>query len=229
MNYELRIMRKCLFLLTAATAFVAVAGDNEYWTKGEVSAALGHGFKLGVEEELRFDAHRLYDEETTFFLGYTVCPYLSVQGGYRLVRERSKHLGPFRTEHRPLADIIVTAPEFWTLKFDYRSRFEWRDKQHDLGYFRLRERLRLRTSWSVTDFKISPYGSLEAFLSNKPHSHSSDSFDRLRSQVGVSFKPVPSIPELGMNAYYMVQHGVSSKSEDWEPTNVFGLEFSYMF
>ena len=222
-------MKKCLYLLIATTALTAAAEPNEYWTKAEVSAALGHGFKLGVEEELRFDSQRLYDEETAFTLGYDVCPYLSLVGGYRMVRERAKHQGPFHTENRPLGDIILNAPEFWTLKFDYRSRFEWRDRQHAVGFFRFRERLRLRTSWSVTDFKISPYGSLEAFLSNPPHSHSSDSFDKLRSQVGITFKPVPSIPELGMTTYYMVQHGVRNKGQDWEPTNVFGLEFSYKF
>ena len=94
---------------------------------------------------------------------------------------------------------------------------------------RYRERIRLRTSWSVTDFKISPFASEEAFFSDKTNTDKADLFDRSRAQVGLSFKPVPSCKDLSCNLYYMVQHDMSNHSSNWTPTNVCGLELTWKF
>ena len=94
---------------------------------------------------------------------------------------------------------------------------------------RYRERLRLRTSWSVTEFKISPYISEEMFFSDKTDTDKSDLFDRSRAQIGLSFRPVPSLKDLSCNLYYMVQHDMTNHSSTWTPTNVYGLECTWKF
>ena len=94
---------------------------------------------------------------------------------------------------------------------------------------RYRERLRLRTSWNVTDFKISPYVSEELFFSDKPGVVRADLMDRNRAQIGFSFRPVPAWKGLSCNLYYMAQHDMTNKSSTWSPTNVYGFEIEWEF
>ena len=123
----------------------------------------------------------------------------------------------------------LAAPEFWTLRFDLRSRFECRDKSHAQAYMRYRERFRVRTSWSVTDFRISPFASEEVFLSDKAGVRDSDLLDATRSQVGVSFRPVPQDEHLSATLFFMVLHGIRNGAQDWVPINIFGFEVAYAF
>ena len=214
--------------------FSAVAANNQVWLKETLEGAPFKegewtGLQVKVEQEEKYNEHRFIDSETLVQLGWKMNPYLSVYLGDRWVYERSGGNGKLRAEQRPTFDLYLAAPEFWTLKFDFRSRFEYRDKHGSSAYMRYRERLRLRTSWSVTDFKFSPYVSEEAFFSDKPNTDKADLFDRSRAQLGVSFKPIPSLKELSCNLYYMVQHDMTNHSSTWTPTNVYGLELSYKF
>lgn len=212
----------------------AVAASQQAWFKQSLEAApfkdgIGKGLEVKVEQEERFNEYRFINTETLLMLGWKMNPYLSVYLGNRWVYERSKGKGPIKAEQRPTLDVCLAAPEFWTLKLDFRSRFEYRNKHGADAYMRYRERIRLRTSWSVTDFKISPYVSNEFFFSDKPGRDKDDIFDRNRSQVGLSFKPIPSLKELSCSLYYMVQHDLSSDSSAFAPTNVYGFELAYTF
>lgn len=224
-----------LFLLVVVGMnLAAMAANNQIWLKQTVEGSL---FKEGewkqlqfkVEQEEKFDEHQFIDSETLVMLGWKMNPYLSVYLGDRWVYERSNGKGKLNPEQRPTLDVCLAAPEFWTLKFDFRSRFEYRDKHGSDAYMRYRERLRIRTSWSVTDFKISPYVSEELFFSDKPDVDKADLMDRSRAQIGFAFKPVPAWQDLSYNLYYMVQHDMSNKSSTWTPTNVYGLELAWKF
>lgn len=215
-----------------AMAGAAQASENQVWLKQTVEGSLmkegaWSPLQVKVEQEEKFD-DRIIDSETLLLVGWKMNPYLSAYVGDRWVYERSGGKGHMRPEQRPTFDLCLAAPEFATLKFDFRSRFEYRDKHGSSAYMRYRERLRLRTSWSVTDFKISPYASEELFFSDKPNTDKADLYDRNRAQVGLSFKPVPSVSGLSMNLYYMAQHDWK-KDHGWKPTNVFGLEVGYKF
>jgi hypothetical protein len=146
----------------------------------------------------------------------------------RLVFERND-IGRFDHEFRPTFDAIFSSPEFWTMKLDLRTRFEMRKKERTSPYLRQRSRLRLRTSWSVTDFKISPFAFEEAFFSFKQNDETRNCFDRLRSAIGVSFKPIPSVDDLQCLLFYMVQHGVDNHTSEWDPTSFIGVEMRYSF
>ncbi len=226
----MRVLGKYLFLFASGLLLCcAQAREDQVWLTGDVSAALGKGFSLKVEELLKFDNHHFYATETGFSVGYQICPYFSVSLGHKIVRERAKCRGHFLTEQRPMLDLTLTLPEFCALKVDFRSRFELRDKTGAQAYLRYRERIRLRTSWKVTDFEFSPYLSEELFFSDKPKTDDADLFDRSRAQVGVTFKPVPSVKGLSASLYFMVQHDMLNRSSAWDPTNVYGFTLSYKF
>lgn len=225
-------IRIAILVLVAQVFSPAQAANNHIWLKQSVECNLlslndSNSLCFKVEPEEKFDAHRLYASETLVLFGWKMKPYLGAYLGNRWVYERSGGNGKLRAEQRPTLDLCLAFPKFYTLKLDVRSRFEYRDKHGSKAYMRYRERLRLRTSWNVTDYRISPYASEELFFSDKPGYETKDVFDRSRAQLGISFRPVPSWEGLSCNLYYMVQHDLSSRS--WTPTNVYGLELAWSF
>ena len=182
---------------------------------------------LHFDQEVELDNSKLVNEESYLLAGYEFCPYFMLGAGHRITRERRG--ANLVTEQRPTLELRLAAPEFWTLRFDLRSRFECRDKRHAQSYMRYRERFRVRTSWSATDFRISPYASEEVFLSDKAGARDSDLLDATRSQVGVSFRPVPQDEHLSATLFFMVLHGIRNGAQDWAPINIFGFEVAYAF
>ncbi len=219
-------------LVTAVAVLLlgtAQARDDEVWLTAEVEGQVWQNLYVKGEQFLEFDNSHLINEETLFLLGWKFNPYVSVWAGHRTTRERPGGHGAFETEQRPTIDLCLAAPEFWTLKLDFRSRFEFRDKEGSQMYMRYRERLRLRTSWSVTDFKISPYISEEFFFYDKPKQDDADLFGRTRSRIGFTFLPMPSVEAVSCDLYFMVQHDMDDNSSTWDPTNCFGLTIAVKF
>lgn len=221
---------KAYFKVAASIALLAAyasARDDQEWFNAGVDYKFYENCLLHFDQEVEFDNSKLVNEESYLLAGYEFCPYFMLGAGHRITRERrGAHLV---TEQRPTLEMRLAAPEFWTLRFDLRSRFEWRDKSHAQAYMRYRERFRVRTSWSVTDFKISPFASEEVFLSDKAGVRDSDLLDATRSQVGVSFRPVPQNEHLSATLFFMVLHGIRNGAQDWAPINIFGFEVAYAF
>ena len=221
---------KAYFKVAASIALLvacASARDDQEWFNAGVDYKFYENCLLHFDQEVELDNSKLVNEESYLLAGYEFCPYFMLGAGHRITRERrGAHLV---TEQRPTLEMRLAAPEFWTLRFDLRSRFEWRDKSHAQAYMRYRERFRVRTSWSVTDFKISPFASEEVFLSDKAGVRDSDLLDATRSQVGVSFRPVPQDEHLSATLFFMVLHGIRNGAQDWVPINIFGFEVAYAF
>ena len=208
-------------------AACASARDDQEWFNAGVDYKFYENCLLHFDQEVELDNSKLVNEESYLLAGYEFCPYFMLGAGHRITRERrGVHLV---TEQRPTLEMRFAAPEFWTLRFDLRSRFECRDKSHAQAYMRYRERFRVRTSWSVTDFRISPFASEEVFLSDKAGVRDSDLLDATRSQVGVSFRPVPQDEHLSATLFFMVLHGIRNGAQDWAPINIFGFEVAYAF
>ena len=210
------------------------AAENQVWLEQKIVSPLMQFDKWGsvlfkAEQEEKFDEHHFIDSETLVMFGWKMNPYLSFYLGNRWVYERTSGKGTFSRELRPTFDVCLATPEFWTLKLDFRTRFEYRAKHGSAKYMRYRERLRIRTSWSVTPFRISPYVSEEVFFSNKPNTDTADLFDRNRAQIGVSLRPIPSIADLSCNIYYMAQHDILKHASSWTPMNIWGFEVLYLF
>ena len=208
------------------------SANNQVWLKQSAEAPivdLWEGARLAVfaEQQEKFGERGFIDSESLAMLELELCRFATLRLGDRFVYERSRGRGALVPEHRPTFDVDLTTPEFLTLRLDFRTRFEWRMIEGKRAYMRYRERVRLRTAWSVTQWKISPFVSEEFFFSDKSDYDASDVFDRSRAQVGFSFLPVPALPELVCRPYFMVQHDFDSSG--WEPINVYGLELSYRF
>ncbi len=211
----------------ALLATCAYARNDQEWFNAGVDYKVYEDCLLHFDQEVEFDNSKLVNEESYLLAGYEFCPYFMLGAGHRITRERRG--ANLVTEQRPTLELRLAAPEFWTLRFDLRSRFECRDKRHAQSYMRYRERFRVRTSWSATDFRISPYASEEVFLSDKADARDSDLLDATRSQVGVSFRPIPQNENLSAAFFFMVLHGISNGAQDWAPINIFGFDVAYSF
>lgn len=214
--------------LTVFAIFVTSSVSANVWLKGVAEGDIWSDFGFTFEQEVKIDERQLYNEESLLLLAWEASSWLKLAAGCRLVFERND-IGRFDHEYRPTFDATFSSPEFWTMKLDLRTRFEMRKKERTSPYLRQRTRLRLRTSWSVTDFKISPFAFEEAFFSFKQNDETRNCFDRLRSAAGVSFKPIPCIDDLQCLLFYMVQHGVDNHAGEWDPTSFIGVEMRYSF
>lgn len=115
----------------AALSMAASADDNQAWLKFSAECSpFENGLHLSVEERMKFDSIRFLDEETLMLVGYRFSPYFKAAIGHRIVRERNPDERHLLSEQRQTTDICFTAPEFRTLKFDFRSRFELCDKHN---------------------------------------------------------------------------------------------------
>ena len=212
----------------AVTMLFSVAASANVWIKGVAEGDIWNGLGFTFEQEVKIDERQLYNEESLLLLSWKASPWLKFAAGYRFVFERND-IGRFDHEHRPTFDATFSSPEFHTMKLDLRTRFEMRKKERTSPYMRQRTRLRLRTAWSATDFKISPFAFEEAFFSFKQNDETRNCFDRLRSAAGVSFNPVPSVDDLQCLLFYMVQHGVDNHASEWTPESFIGIEMRYSF
>ncbi|MBR4354849.1 MAG: DUF2490 domain-containing protein [Kiritimatiellae bacterium] len=216
-----------VLLLALAGTFPARAADHQAWIRFSADAKVFGDFTLRVDEELRYGHGALVVEELTMSGSYRLASWLSASVGHCIARDRKGGHGPLQTVQRPLVDFTFYAPAFARLKPDFRTRFELCDHHGEKPFMRYRERLRLRTDWSVTDFKISPYCYEEVFLVDRPGRE--NVFDQNRFQAGVSLKPLPSVPALSCNLYYMLQHSLSPRGSQWRATHIYGLELAYSF
>ena len=215
-------------VIAAVSMCLSSSATADVWLKGVAEGKIHNDFGFTFEQEVKIGERQLYNEESLFLLTWKTSSWLKLAAGCRLVYERND-IDRFDHEFRPTFDATFSSPELWTMKLDLRTRFEMRKKERTSPYLRQRSRLRLRTSWSVTDFKISPFAYEEAFFSFKQNDETRDCFDRLRSAVGVSFKPMPAVDDLQCLLFYMVQHAVDNHASEWDPTSFIGVEMRYSF
>ena len=215
-------------VIAAVLMCLSSSATADVWLKGVAEGKIHNDFGFTFEQEVKIGERQLYNEESLFLLTWKTSSWLKLAAGCRLVYERND-IDRFDHEFRPTFDATFSSPELWTMKLDLRTRFEMRKKERTSPYLRQRSRLRLRTSWSVTDFKISPFAYEEAFFSFKQNDETRDCFDRLRSAVGVSFKPMPAVDDLQCLLFYMVQHAVDNHASEWDPTSFIGVEMRYSF
>jgi hypothetical protein len=219
---------KCRKLLATAAVLLCSAASANVWIKGVAEGDIWKDVGFTFEQEIKIDERQLYNEETLLLLTGKIRPWLKLAAGCRAVYDRNDE-GRFDHEFRPTADAIFSSPEFLTMRLDLRTRFEMRKKERTSPYLRQRSRIRLRTSWSVTDFRISPFAFEEAFFSFKQNDETRNCFDRLRSAAGVSFRPLPSVDSLQCLLFYMVQHGVDNHASEWDPESFIGIEIRCSF
>lgn len=168
---------------------ISEAADHQVWLKLSIDVPIFAPWDDGrivfdAEQEEKFGKRGFIDSETLAMIKLEACPYFAIRLGDRFVYERSRGRGDLVPEHRPTLDVVLTTPEFLTLKLDSRTRFEYRMIDGKDDHMRYRERLRLKTEWSVTRWKISPFVSEELFFSDRQGGSAANAFVRNRAQIG---------------------------------------------
>jgi hypothetical protein len=228
MFFKSNKLRAILASLAFLPFFSCAAGDDLlYWVDFLAEFRLHKKVKLKADQGLWYTDDRLYMEETTLMLELSVFSWLSIAAGDRVVDRKYDESDKWRWkyEHRPMLDVILKQ-ELWGFRFDWRNRLEYRDKEATRrNYLRYRGRLRARTPWEWTDWRISPYASIEAFVEDKPGLGKNEMFNRSRLLFGMSMRPAKHTT---LSLFYMLQQERSGDS-GWHPFHVPGMELKFEF
>jgi hypothetical protein len=226
----------------------ARGGDTQLWLKFFAEGKLPHGFSACVEEELRYqdDASEFFDEESLCMLKYDVNDWMNIGLGHRVIQDRknkpvytSKQQADnsvsytkvgdgdhyWQNEQRPTLDVTFkTRLAAWGL--DDRSRIEWRMKD-DGGddYLRYRNRLRVKSPWKLTAFKINPYAFTEGYIEDKPGLSGGDRFNRYRFATGVTAELAKNIK----SCFYAMMQSDRASGGGWDQLTVLALELGVSF
>ncbi len=111
---------------------ISEAADHQVWLKLSIDVPIFAPWDDGrivfdAEQEEKFGKRGFIDSETLAMIKLEACPYFAIRLGDRFVYERSRGRGDLVPEHRPTLDVVLTTPEFLTLKLDSRTRFELHD------------------------------------------------------------------------------------------------------
>ncbi len=159
---------------------------------------------------------------TLLSVSFKLTPWLSIAPGYRYERELKNQ--KWQHENRALLDLVFSH-KFGDWRLDDRLRFELRDKSElPRPYMRYRNRIRVRTPWEWTDYRINPYASWELFLDDRPGSKTKDLWNRNRFEFGVTMKLTDC---MSCGVFYMFK----TKKTDgkWRPGHIPGIEISFSF
>lgn len=221
-------IRTVLTAFAVLTVSACAGRDNIlYWADFLVDYRFHKKLKLNFEQSFWHNSDRLYIEETILQLEWDILNWLSIAAGDRLVEQKfdEGNKWDWRHEHRPMLTLTSTH-ELWGFRLAWRNRLEYRDKEATRrSYLRYRSRIKLRTPWEWTDWRISPYASWETFVEDKPGLGKGDMFNRLRSLFGLSMRPADCMT---LSFFYMTQLERSPNS-GWKPFHVPGMELKFAF
>ena len=208
--------------------FIISAEDNvSYWLNTQVEVGIIDRLKFKGEQALWYDDDRFTLTETLLLMEADVFDWLSIGVGDRLADERKRKDDKMQWvhEHRPTLDITFKH-SYEGFKFDFRNRFEYRDKEGDKkSHLRYRGRVRIRTPWQWTEWKISPYASWEAYIEDDPDLAKGEMFNKSRSIIGLSMKPMKHTT---ISLFYLLLHERDG-SAGWNPIHVPGIDFKLDF
>lgn len=220
-------LKVCAAVLMLTGAVWAGKPAINYWTDYQLEYGITDRLAFTAEQENWYDTDRFYLEETILMAKVKVFDWFSVAVGDRFVDEREVHDGKrqWRYENRPTLDLLFKhSYEGFTL--DWRNRYEYRDKEGaDREWMRFRNRLRLRTPWKWTDWKISPYVSEELYYEDRHGLAKDKRLNQMRSLVGLSMKPAEHVT---ISVFYLLMHKQSS-DRGWQPIHVPGIELKLDF
>lgn len=207
-----------VFFLTGK-AFAYKNGDFQVWNTDVEELKLGDKAKLVFEEEFRWG-----DSAKDFYLShydsgyfYDLTKYLNIGGGYRRVYSKSNN--KFRAED----EAYLTATPSWGLaglKFDDRSRLEYRYFDYQDDSWRYRNKLTMKLPWKFTKFAIQPYLSDEALIRIDDSWHMNE--NRFSAGVGAALTK-----NVKVELYYMLQN--TKNKDKWPCANVLGTKVKLVF
>jgi len=192
-------------------------GDWQYWNREGIEGNISRDLKAKMEVEFRFgdNCSELYHQYSELGLAYRCAGWLDLGLNYRQIYEKKGEV--WNQENRP--HINATLKWGWLgLKFEDRSRLEYRIREGKDNIFRYRNKLTVKLP-KINQFKIEPYIAEEPF-----YDFDASEVNKNRVYMGVSFKAVKN---LKAGLFYMFE--ANKKNHSWTNINVQGTTFKCGF
>lgn len=227
-------MRKIAVIVAFACA-TAYANRAQVWTQEDVSYKITETrFSVNVSQENRIGVQsqdgRKHLDEIHFAptLWYSAYDWLDLGINDRLVLLRNGSDARYKTDHRPGVDVkLKTDVSGWDLS--NRSRFIYRQVEHERGYFRYRNLSRVDLPWKLTDLEIRPYASYEWYFDEGCRERRYRTCDKFSIQwltAGFSWKLWRN---LKADLHYMLTETRDRTTGKWCPGHVVGIGVSASF
>jgi hypothetical protein len=204
----------------SGNCFAFPDGDVQFWQTVGASFDLNKNWTVEVQEHLKLghDAGHLYLHQTDLGFVYKgLADGIDLGFNYKQAfREDTE--GHWRRENRPHFNITFNG-QLGSLEFADRSRFEYRDKEHQEDLWRYVHRLKVKLPFEFTKFKFRPYIADQVYLNLE-----GQTFEKNRIYSGVSFELTKNLES---EFYYVWQ---SAKSDgQWKDLNAFGFQLEILF
>jgi hypothetical protein len=208
-----------LVLLLVTKVYAYNDGDFQVWNTDVEEFKINQDSKIAFEEEFRWgnNATEFYYQHYDLGYFYNLEKWLNIGGGYRHVYELKK--GKFMQENEP----YLTATLLWDfkgLKFDDRSRIEYRHFDYQDDSWRYRNKITVKLPWRFTKLEIQPYIADEIFIGFSTISE----LNQNRLSPGISMNLTKN---LKADVYYTLQSTKSSGR--WVDANVLGTKLKIAF
>lgn len=196
--------------------FLLIAEQPELWQAAKVSNRLNDTYTLSVESDFRsFNlGEQLKYYHGDIGISFPLIANFRLSVNFREVFEWKSET--WKQEHRPHG-TLSTKMKFRTLGISVRSRFEYRMKQDKNPVIRNRNMIAAKFDKGFTLLKLVPYIADEIF-----YDFEESELNRNRFYVGFEIK---SISFMKATVYYLQQNDL--KENEWKPTNIVGMKFSF--
>lgn len=218
-----RLFTSTILFLAAVVAlggseiFAYDNGDWQHWNRESVEGNISKNLKAKLDVEFRFgdNCSELYHQYSEMGLSYRCSGWFDLGLNYRQIYEKKGDA--WRQENRP--HLNATFKWSWlNLKFEDRSRLEYRIREGKDNIFRYRNKLTVKLP-KLTEFKIEPYIAGEPF-----YDFDANEVNKNRLYAGMSFTAVKN---LKADIYYMFEG--NKMNDSWTNINILGTTFKCGF
>jgi len=215
---KIGILMIVLVLMAAHSIFAYDDGDFQVWNTDVEEFKIDKDSRIAFEEEFRWqdNASEFYYHHYDIGYFFNLNKYLNIGAGYRHIYELKKR--KFKLENEPYVTVAFLF-SLRGLKFDDRSRLEYRHFDFQADSWRYRNKLTLSLPWKFTKMEIQPYLANEVFLN-----FNNKAFSGNRFYSGLSMRLASN---LKAEIYYLLQSVRSGTS--WADANVLGTKIKLSF
>ena len=214
---------QCIFVILIALVLkgmcVAEDRDYEYWFKTSVGRELTDDWGLRFCEKLTWTDNANEFRKHMSDLGFVyhgLADWLDL--GFNFKKSYEKEDGRWLEENRPHVNLTIK-DTLCGLAVSNRSRFEFRDKEHDRDYWRYRNKLTLAAPDPMTALHIKPYVAQEFFINLDP-----SDFDQYRIYAGFVLNITRAA---SLDLHYVWDTEKSGRR--WQDINVIGTDLKLRF
>ena len=224
---------KLLAFITALTSALCFGGNVMPWIQENFSHRESE-LRFGLSHEDRFGTSKSHDFRwdeihNAVSVDYQVLDWMSVGINDRFVLLRNGSDARYREDHRPGIDVAFFAKNLYGWDFLNRSRFIYRQVEHEHGYFRYRNLSKAMMPWKFTEYNIRPFLSYEWYWDDGCKERVYKNRDKFSQQwftIGTDFKISENI---SMSLWYMLVQLKDTSDHSWMPSNVIGFTVGISF